>query len=207
MAFPGLGEEFPEREEDILALAMRMIEALEQHPEGFPDPPVSAAELRAAVEEARAALAACAAAEEEARRQQAAKDQALLGVKDALKARLEYTEVDVRGQPERLSGLGWGGRSGATDREPPGAVRDVAVRGQTDTSVLLDWRPPADGGPAAWYQIQCKMPGGSWEDVATAVDNDCLLSDQPRGIEFDLRVLAVNQAGVGQPSTTVTVVL
>ncbi len=33
MTFPGLGEPFPEREEDLLNLAMRMIEALEQNPE------------------------------------------------------------------------------------------------------------------------------------------------------------------------------
>ena len=43
--------------------------------------------------------------------------------------------------------------------------------------------------------------------MATAVDNDCLLSNQPRGIEFDLRVVAVNQAGEGLPSDVVTLVL
>ena len=114
--------------------------------------------------------------------------------------------MDVRGQPERLSGLGWGGRK-TTDREPPGAVRDLTIQSVTGASVMLEWRPPADGGPAAEYRVQRRKPGGPWQYVATAVDNDCLLSDQPRGIEFDLRVLAVNQAGIGQPSATVTVVL
>jgi hypothetical protein len=43
--------------------------------------------------------------------------------------------------------------------------------------------------------------------VATAVDNDCLLVDQLEGIEFDLRVVAVNHAGAGPPSGEVTVVV
>jgi hypothetical protein len=75
------------------------------------------------------------------------------------------------------------------------------------TSVVIDWRPPADGGPAAEYRVQRRMPGGAWEDLATAVDNECLLSDQPRGIEYDLRILAVNRSGASRPSDTVTVVL
>jgi hypothetical protein len=38
-------------------------------------------------------------------------------------------------------------------------------------------------------------------------DTKQLLSSQPRGVEFDYRVIAVNKAGAGQPSATVTVVL
>jgi hypothetical protein len=46
-----------------------------------------------------------------------------------------------------------------------------------------------------------------WEDVGTSVDTRELLSNQPRGVEFNYRVLVVNKAGTGQPSATVTVVL
>jgi hypothetical protein len=199
--------EFPEREEDILELARRIAEALEQHPEDFPDPPVSAAELRAQIERCSVAIAAAAAADAALRAEHAAKDQSLAALKDVMRTNLWYANIDVRGQPERLSGLGWGGRPGATDLEPPGEVRDLSVAVQTDTSVVLEWRPPVDGGPAAAYTVQRRKPGGAWEDAATAVDNDCLLSDQPRRIEFDLRVIAVNKAGAGPPSGTVTVVL
>ena len=206
MTFPGLGEPFPEREEDILDLAMRMIEAMEQDPETFIDAPYSASALRAQIEEVRAAIDAAAEADRAQRQAFARKERSLQVVKAGLKDRLETVEVDVRGVPEKLSGLGWGG-SEATDRVPPGGVREVAVESQVEGTVVLQWRPPVEGGPAAEYRIQRRKPGGAWEHAATTPDNDCLLSDQPRGIEFDLRVLAVNQAGIGQPSATVTVVL
>lgn len=198
--------EFPEDEAEIIKLALRLAELMEQHPEDFPDPPASAAELRAQVEAFRAAQAESAAHDRELRQRQEEKDESLVVVKDVLKSNLHYAELNVRGKLEKLSGLGWGG-SDPTGREPPGAVRDVAIRGQGDTWVVLEWRPPADGGPAAEYRVQRRKPGGRWEEVARAVDNDCLLSDQPRGLELDLRVLAVNPAGSGRPSEIVTVVL
>ena len=199
--------EFPEREEDILQLALRMAEVIEQHPDVFPAPPVSPAHLRAMVEVVKAINAECALANERYREQRAKQGRTLARVKDVLKANLMYTEMDVRGQPERLSGLGWGGRPGATDRELPGEVRDLTAQRLGDTSVVLEWRPPVDGGPAAEYRVQRRKLGGPWEHVAREVDNDCLVSHQPQGVEFDLRVVAVNQAGAGQPSATVTVVL
>jgi hypothetical protein len=206
MNFPGVDEPFPEREEDILDLAMRIIEAMEQDPETFRDAPYSATQLRAQIEEVRAAITAAATADQAQRQAFAKKERSLQVVKAALKDRLETVEMDVRGVPEKLSGLGWGG-SEATDRLPPGAVREVAVESQVEASVVLQWRPPVEGGPAAEYRIQRRKPGGAWEDAATTPDNDCLLCDQPRGIELDLRVMAVNQAGAGPASEPVTVVL
>ncbi len=65
-----------------------------------------------------------------------------------------------------------------------------------------------DGGAVAAYRIQRrKRDGGTWRDLATSVDAEDLSSNQPRGIEFDYRVIAVNKAGAGQPSAAVTVVL
>jgi len=199
--------EFPESEADILALALRMAAEMERDPDRFRDAPVSAAELRASVEKVKAAIATAGEAEARSCEAHAARDKALEDAKEHLGAHLWYTEMDVAGEPERLSGLGWGGRPGATDREPPGEVRDLTAQRHGDASVWLQWRPPADGGPAAEYRVQRRKPGGPWRYVATAVDNDTVLSDQPCGIEFDLRVVAVNRTGVGRPSPSVTVVL
>ncbi|MFH1717832.1 MAG: hypothetical protein ABIF19_10800 [Planctomycetota bacterium] len=44
-------------------------------------------------------------------------------------------------------------------------------------------------------------------DVATAIEIESTLADQPKNEELEYRVLAINQAGVGSPSNTVMVVL
>jgi hypothetical protein len=206
MDFPGLGEALPESEDAILALAMRMIEAMEREPDRFRRAPHSAGDLRAAVEKARAALAASDAAEAAQREALTRSEQALRALKDGLQRELWSVEVEVRGEREKLSGLGWGG-SEATDRVAPGAPRDLTIGSQHGVNVVLEWRPPADGGPAAAYRVQRRKAGRPWRYVATAEDNACLLSDQPLGIEMDYRVAAVNKAGTGPPSATVTVLL
>lgn len=50
-------------------------------------------------------------------------------------------------------------------------------------------------------------PDGNWTDVATALESEVSLVDQPRGQESEYRVLAINKAGSGEASNTVMAVL
>jgi len=72
--------------------------------------------------------------------------------------------------------------------------------------LFLDWKAPADGGKPKAYKVQ-RRSGESWKDIATAILTEATLVDQPKKTELEYRVVAINKAGVGQPSNTVMVVL
>jgi hypothetical protein len=199
---------FPQTEPEIAALALLVTQGLSQASEDFPTPPVPTEELQTKLEAYNAARAATVAAETTFREQHAVKDQALEELVDGVKANLRYAEIAVRDQPEKLNQLGWAGRRSGSALVAPGEVRDMSVRVEGETWVVFDWKAPVDGGAVAAYTIQRRnRDGGSWEDVGTSVDTEELLSNQPRGVELEYRVIAVNKTGAGQPSATVTVVL
>jgi len=67
---------------------------------------------------------------------------------------------------------------------------------------------PLDGGRVIAYNIQRRnRTDGAWQDVATAIETESTLVDQPKGKELEYRVVAINKAGVGSPSNTVMAVL
>ncbi len=199
---------FPETEPEIAALALLVIQGLQTIAQDLPAPPVPAGELQARLDRFNAANAATVVAESALREQHTTKDQALTDLVDGTKADLKFAEVIFRDQPEKLSQLGWGPRRNGSNLEAPGEVRDIRIVSEGDTWVTLRWNPPVDGGAGGAYQIQRKRKdAGVWEDVGGSVDTMQKLSNQPRGIEMDYRVVAVNKAGIGQPSATVTVVL
>jgi hypothetical protein len=198
---------FPKAEARIVALARRMIEGLREAADDFPKPPVSADQLQVLLDEYLATLASSTAAEAAFHAEHARKDRALARLVEAMKAVLRYAEIMVRHHPEKLMRLGWGGRRPRTPLQPPGEVRDTTILAEGDTYLTLAWNPPLDGGRVAAYTIQRKRPGTPWEDVATCTDTQHTVQDQPRGVELEFRVYAVNQAGHGPPGAVVTAVL
>lgn len=199
---------FPDAEPEIAALALRVIEGLRELGAELPAPPVPADELEARLDRFNSSKTRVVNATTTLREEHALNDRDLEHLVDGAKATLKYAEVVFRDQPERLNQLGWGPRRNGSSLEAPGEVRDIRIVSEGDTWVTLRWNPPVDGGAVGAYQIQRKKKdGGGWEDVGGSVGTVQTLSNQPRGIEMDYRVLAANKAGVGQPSATVTVVL
>ncbi len=199
---------FPEAEPEIAALALRVIEGLKQLGAELPAPPVPADELQARLDQFNASKSRVVVAATTLREEHAVNDQDLEHLVDGTKANLKYAEVVFRDQQGKLNQLGWGPRRDGSSLEVPGEVRDIRILSEGDTWVTLRWNPPVDGGAVGAYQIQRKKKdGGSWENIGGSVDTVQTLSNQPRGIEMDYRVVAANKAGIGQPSATVTVVL
>jgi hypothetical protein len=109
---------------------------------------------------------------------------------------------------DKLKLLGWAGKKTATPLAPPGQVRQLEATKQGEGWVFLDWKAPAEGGKINAYKIQRRnRPEGAWQDVATAIETEATLIDQPKGVELEYRVIAVNKAGDGSPSNTVMAVL
>jgi hypothetical protein len=198
---------FPRTEAEVAALAVVVTQGLREGADDFPAPPVPADELQARLDRFNTALAASVAAENGFREQHAEKDEALEDMADGLKANLRYAELTVRDKPEKLSRLGWGPRRSGSALQAPGEVRDITIVSEGDTWAIVRWKSPMDGGSPAFYRIQRKQEGAPWEDAGTATTTEALVSNQPRGVELQYRVLAVNKAGTGQPSATVTLVL
>ena len=199
--------QFPRREPEMAMLARLVTDGLAKAREDFPSPPVPASELERKLAAYEAAKVSAAALEGQLRELYVAKDQVLEDLMSCVKADLRYAEIVVRDRPEKLTRLGWGPRRERTALKAPGEVRGIIVAEEGDTYVRLRWKAPVDGGAVAAYTIQRKEGAGPWRDVGVATVKEQLMTDQPRGVELSYRVTAMNRAGVGQPSATVTLVL
>ncbi len=197
---------FPDTEPEIAALAALVVEGLEQATEDFPTPPVPATELRVKLDTYAQTRAATVVAETAFREQHATKDEALEDLVDSTKANLKYAVFAAKDRPEKLSQLGWAPRRSGSPLEAPGEVRNIKLVGEGDSWVVLRWESPSEGGKPAFYKIH-RLAGDQWDAVETSTNTEQLVSNQPRGVDLHFRVTAVNNAGEGPPSATVTVVL
>lgn len=202
-----MAKRFPRTESEIATLAGRVVEGLAKAAEDFPTPPVPSEELQEKLAAFKAADVATVAAETAFRDQHAVKDDALEELVDSLKADLRYAEIAVRDAPQKLNALAWRLPRDGSSLQPPGETRDITIVSEGDTWAVLRWNAPVDGGAPTFYRIQRRQEGAPWEDAGTATITEQLMSNQPRGVELSYRVIAVNKAGAGQPSATVTLVL
>jgi len=49
--------------------------------------------------------------------------------------------------------------------------------------------------------------GNKWKQTAISLETRALLKGQPRGVQLEYRVRAINKAGQSEPSNTIAVVL
>jgi hypothetical protein len=200
--------QFPKSEAEVVTLANAMVGGLAASIEIYPTPPIDFEGLnvlQTAYNQARNAAIAAQAAAEQATRD---KDDKLAALIDGMKSDLRYAENTVDYDDEKLKLIGWAGRKPRTPLTAPGQTRLLEAKLQGEGTVTLTWRAPVDGGKASAYRVMRRQrPEGPWSDVGTAVTTEIELTEQPRGIEYEYRVIAINRAGDGEPSNTVVVVL
>ena len=174
----------------------------------YPAPPVSPIDLATALNAYGTARSAAIAAEASAETATSTKLEFLEDLVEAMKTNIRYAENTVNFDDDKLKLIGWAGRKAATALQIPGQTRLLEVPRQGSAWIILDWKKPVDGGVAAAYKIMRReRPAGAWSEVATAVETEATLVEQPKGKELEYRIIAVNKAGDGEPSNTEMVVL
>ncbi len=199
---------FPIREAEIVALARGIGAGLADHAAVYPAPPVAPAALLGSLNAFLDAKNAATAAQAAAEMAVAEKRAALQSLVDDMKAELRYAESVVKRDDARLKMLGWGGRAVPAALVPPGQPLGLEAPRQGGGWVGLGWKAPMDGGAVAAYRIQRRLSTEeAWTDAGMSLGCGTTLNGQERGKEWEYVVVAVNMAGDGPPSNTVTVVL
>jgi len=204
---------FPKREADIDALAHRMLDGYVLHQADFPSfsyNPLKG-KFSAFIYYKRAqteALAAAQVATDE-------KDAKLAALVELMKDELKKSEVDVGADSEKLEYIGWGPKAPPSPADPPGQPRNLEAAVQGAGTVLLDWKAPArgSGGNVRTYVIERRQQPegggefGDWQQAGIALESETTLMNQPRGVQLEYRVKAINTGGISPPSNTVAIVL
>ena len=199
---------FPLREAEVAALAEKMIAGLTENVGLYPALPVAVADLTTSKNEFLAAKNNVVAAKAAYEASLAAKDAAMETLQEKMKSNLRYAENTVHFDDVKLKLIGWGAKRASVSLAAPGQVQELTVPMQGDGSVVLAWTAPVDGGkPTAYRVMRRPRTEGAWEDVATAVITEAMLTNQPKGIELEYCIIAINKAGQGQAGNTAMVVL
>lgn len=203
-----MATKFPREEAKVLELARKLADGLAVNTELFPHPPFPAQEIEAGLKECEAALDGVTATRAAWRESVAHKDDVFDRLEARMKKDLRYAEDTVDHDDARLARLGWTGRHAPVPLAVPGQVRSLQVTAQGEGWLSLDWKEPADGGKAATYRIERRAAeAGGWTLVEIAMEPSARVDGQARGTRLEYCIVAVNKAGRGEPSNTVTMVL
>ena len=204
---------FPKREAEIVALARRMLDGYALHLAEFPSVNYFAlsGKTSAFIYYKRAQTESLAAAQVATEQ----KDAKLAVLIELMKDELKKSEVDVGADSEKLEYIGWGSKAPPSPADPPGQPRNLDAAVQGAGTVLLDWKPPVrgSGGNVRTYVIerrdQPEAGGefGDWRQAGIAIESESTIMNQPRGLQLEYRVKAINTGGESLPSNTVAVVL
>lgn len=206
---------FPRTEAEVVALAEAMIAGYTAHPTDFPsiDPLTDLVALQTALSGYQTDKQGQIDAHAQAQLATVTKGTKLDDLVELMKNDLKLSEVDVADDPEKLAQIGWGPRQQPQPVEAPGQPTNLHPVAEGQGMLWLAWDRPDSGGPIRNYIVERReQPAGGgefgmWNIVGTALNNEISLTDQPRGIQMEYKVKAVNAGGESVPSNTSAVVL
>jgi len=205
---------YPTQQAQILALAEAMIGGYTEQAALFPN--ADAALLQSVRDAYNNATAAQTEAMAKAQLATEAKQAALAQLQAVIKRQLKQSQIDTAANPENLNYIGWGPRAAAQSIEAPGQPLALKSIDEGAGTLLTEWRRPArgsgSGGPVRTYIIERREltideTGDDWKQTAISLETKATLKDQPRGVQLEYRVKAINKGGESPPSNTIAVVL
>lgn len=206
---------FPRQEPDVVALAEAMIAGYTAHPADFPsiDPLTDLVALQTALTNYQAGKQTQLDSRAQAKIATVTKGTTLDSLTDLMTNDLKLSEVDTAADPTKLTQIGWGPRQDPQPVEAPGQPTNLHPVAEGQGILWLAWDRSETGGPLRNYVVQRREQPvgggvfGDWSIVGTALNNEISLTDQPRGIQMEYRVNAVNNGGESMFSNTAAVVL
>lgn len=195
---------FPQEETKIIELAQKVANGLLKNAATFPNPPVDGAVINSDLTAYFNKNNEIQLAKAEMMNLTQQKNVILDRIEGAAKDDIGYGEIVANGSDAVLQEIGWGTRAAPTALQPPGQCRFLEIIGQGDGWVQIDWKEPIGGGKVAAYKVQRSQNGTSFTDTATALESEAMLTNQPSG-KYIFQVVAVNKAGSGMASNTISI--
>ncbi|MFW6303265.1 MAG: fibronectin type III domain-containing protein [Candidatus Sumerlaeota bacterium] len=206
---------FPKKRDDIIELANRQVQAIEDDPDHFPANEYALREIRSSLRNVSSALKAW----EKAKAAAAEAQTELTGQVQELGAVLQENwkraRIDYRDQTDLRRAIG--DAPVPARRGVPGRVPDLIVvrtaPGEVEGEFQEPARGPENGLPKA-YRVQWRTPDklGSLTDWSNAEEHVVFerhftIAGLPQKVDIEFRVAATNRYDDGEPSYSVRTVL
>ena len=198
---------FPTKEAEILELARKMISGFKKNKELYPTPPVPVEELEKQVEDCENAQNDIDQTRGIMKQQIGVKDNKFDSLEHSMKKQIRYAENTSDFNDGDLERIGWHGRHKPEPLQPPGQVLKLIAKVDAETgTIYMKWEDAKDGGKADYYKINIfRQADSSWGVYDTISYKEAVIKGLPEGETVRFRIIAVNKAGEGMPSNTVTV--
>jgi len=203
---------FPKKEADIFALANQMIAGYTDHPAVFPHADVAALTNARIDYTNQVIVAGCYKADVALATE--VKEKAFRALVRIMKQQLKRSEVDTKDNPLQLKMIGWTEERYGTKVRKPSQPRALEATPRGPGVVELEWKAPAPGkgGSVRSYVVlrRQQLQGQKftdWSQEGMALTTEITLTNQPRYIQLEYRIIAINSSGNSIPSNAVAVVL
>jgi hypothetical protein len=200
---------FPTTQAGKLALAQEMANGFEENVDVYPKPITDVAAQKARINSVQAKISAVTQIEAARRAAVRERDDEIELMEDEMTENIDYAELVAKGDDAKLRLINWSGRAEPKAQQKPGQPRVLEIIKQGAGWFQGDWKEPSDGGSVQSYRIMRRVvkEGGDMREAGSSIVSDAILVEQPRGVELEYAVVAVNKAGESEPSNSITITL